>query len=532
MQICFNVATLAAQDVTMTDIAPGAVWSPTSVVRIASRQLSSWLSRPSTLHLAFPRSGRLMDIQQPSSMTSPTDVAFKLAGREMATVHSLPTELLDMVFDHYTHTISDLPYDASHLDAMRMSVGDPFRQCVGVTPNATTNPVVLTHVCARWRSLAISTPKLWAKISVRWPKPRNVPMLATWLQRSAQRPLDLQLTQHSADVNSRNTSAIRDIFYLLLANSHRWRRLSLRLYADTGPLFRAIYEHQHWASSSVLEEVSLHLLEDWTPAESGMLCSHLYGSSKLKKLTLGDFLEVPNALWAAPFSRVTDINIAQIPLHQLFTLISLAEALENLSVWDVEEALGRYLPQDTLTVPRLKTLKLSHINDDGTKFFGRVTLPAIRTLKLPMGMGILSEPCEAWASLSSCLSRSACSLATFEMEVPDDQEDLLLEMLSSSHLSEVADLSIQSDVSDRTLDALTITSSSSILPQLAQLRLRRCRGQDGALSRMITSRAKKLRYVQAVLNEALRGDVSFYSPDTILDFQITREDEQCICGNF
>ncbi|KAH6909090.1 hypothetical protein BKA70DRAFT_1561983 [Coprinopsis sp. MPI-PUGE-AT-0042] len=517
MQVCSNVTVVGARDVRMGDVPSlTPVWSPGGVVRIASRQLSTWFCKPSLGPFHFP----VLDyaVEQPSS-NARTPQKEHGVGQTPATIHSLPTELLEMVFHHYTHTLALLPYDDPELEKEWMTPRDRFRKAVSVYTNSTTNPIILTHVCGRWRTLARLTPKLWARVSINQPKPHHIPMLATWLQRSQRKPLDLTILQNSDDVNTRNTSAIRDIFYLLLNNACRWRSLKLRLYADTGPLFQSIYEHRIWGPAPLLEEVSFLLLEDWTREESKALSSLLFSSPRLRSIALGNSRDLLDELWAAPLNVITTLTLDRLAAEDLFGLLLACPMLKELSVDTLTRSQGQGCPE--ISHPSLQRLSLIHMDDGTSLIFDRITLPCLKHLNLAMGYGKMRDLAATSKSLLSLMQRSASYLTGLEIDMGEEREPLLVQLFSSPFLSQLSELSITSTVTDLTMDALTLSLSSPILfPVLRRVSLHHCRVNDGALSRMIISRSGILQYVHAFIHESLVQDASLRLPNMTLDIEL------------
>ncbi|KAJ7059696.1 hypothetical protein C8F01DRAFT_1145361 [Mycena amicta] len=69
-----------------------------------------------------------------------------------------------------------------------------------LTLDSSRCPLLLTHVCAHWRSIAIGTPRLWERISFRSPGlPSDLDALKIILRRSQVPTGRLQVTVHSSD---------------------------------------------------------------------------------------------------------------------------------------------------------------------------------------------------------------------------------------------------------------------------------------------------------------------------------------------
>ncbi|KAJ7292558.1 hypothetical protein C8J57DRAFT_1180 [Mycena rebaudengoi] len=93
-------------------------------------------------------------------------------------------------------------------------------------------PWVLTHVCRRWRHLAISLPSLWGDIHVRSDYIPALAALGTELERSGSYPLTIQFS-------STNIEA----FKLILNHSERWHTIDLWLREWMVPLLDVAAGH-------------------------------------------------------------------------------------------------------------------------------------------------------------------------------------------------------------------------------------------------------------------------------------------------
>ncbi|KAJ7501684.1 hypothetical protein B0H11DRAFT_1679953, partial [Mycena galericulata] len=59
------------------------------------------------------------------------------------------------------------------------------------------SPTLLSHVCRRWRNIALSLPRLWRAIKlhiVREPHPQQLDLLRTWLGRSGDHLLSIEIS--------------------------------------------------------------------------------------------------------------------------------------------------------------------------------------------------------------------------------------------------------------------------------------------------------------------------------------------------
>src|SRR5882672_9516402 len=101
----------------------------------------------------------------------------------VAPIRRLPPEVLSEIFLHYNdeNNISDLQLN--------------------------TAPLLLGGVCSRWRTIALSTPRLWTSFALTiQPKylKSDVMLAKTWLARAGTCPLTIRLASHGSYQNSMN----------------------------------------------------------------------------------------------------------------------------------------------------------------------------------------------------------------------------------------------------------------------------------------------------------------------------------------
>ncbi|KIJ93740.1 hypothetical protein K443DRAFT_643776 [Laccaria amethystina LaAM-08-1] len=122
--------------------------------------------------------------------------------------------------------------------------------------------------CKRWSDFALSTPELWSLIeiiSVPSTTPRsNLPSYTkvfSWLDRSKNWPLALAV--RGEWLNERQSTSIRAILPLLIAHSHRWRRV----FFGFGFWFQPMHvELPHTFIAPILESIEVASPTDATTA--------------------------------------------------------------------------------------------------------------------------------------------------------------------------------------------------------------------------------------------------------------------------
>lgn len=153
-------------------------------------------------------------------------------------IHRLPHELLSLIFLMATHDSYD-PYEA------------------------TRSPVQITHVCSRWRQIALSTGGLWTNIILTFPvSTRQLNRTVPWLGRSKASPLNILLDFRDPSWDwEENTHGfswqdMEVVLRLLLPHVTRWRRFELL--TDTwAPIFTFLWYTRRIVSAPKLERLSL-----------------------------------------------------------------------------------------------------------------------------------------------------------------------------------------------------------------------------------------------------------------------------------
>ncbi|TFK28612.1 hypothetical protein FA15DRAFT_691676 [Coprinopsis marcescibilis] len=165
-----------------------------------------------------------------------------------------------------TSGINALPFE---------TLGEIFKNClpqklVGFQPDAHTAPLLLTHVCSRWRAIAHSTPELWTSLSLETPwhhwtpdvKDKHVRMFvtrtseqsATWLDRADTLPLSLRFAYSERDT----------LYSPCIALVPHWTQLITSILNRYCPLIRHIQiedylwnnlSFPHWKQSFLLPAV-------------------------------------------------------------------------------------------------------------------------------------------------------------------------------------------------------------------------------------------------------------------------------------
>ncbi|KAG9316454.1 hypothetical protein JVU11DRAFT_2488 [Chiua virens] len=103
-----------------------------------------------------------------------------------------------------------------------------------VVPNARTAPLILTHVCRRWRSVMHGSSEFWASIALHdrgvWNYELEVEMVTGWLHRSSTRPIRMSITcPPCTDFGPNGNALCSDMFQLVLAHAAQLRDVYLNV---------------------------------------------------------------------------------------------------------------------------------------------------------------------------------------------------------------------------------------------------------------------------------------------------------------
>ncbi|KAF7343309.1 F-box domain-containing protein [Mycena venus] len=211
------------------------------------------------------------------------------------------------------------------------------------TDSSTTSPMTISHICHRWRQVALETGDLWSNIVLTFP-PSNQQLsrTQTWLLRSTTYPLEILLDFRDPDwdwdeeTHQFRGSDMEAVLRLLVPTASRWR--SIELLTDTwAPIF-AFLLHTRSISGSLAQLKSLHLArcnayfarkgQIFEPAALGQYLPLFGGEEgvvqRLREVTLTGV----HINWLAPpFSNLTKLELKYQAADVMPTVAELTEIL-------------------------------------------------------------------------------------------------------------------------------------------------------------------------------------------------------------
>ena len=316
------------------------------------------------------------------------------------TFDSLPVELQDEIFFFCT-----LPFP-------RFSIKEA--------------PIVLARVCRRWRSMVLSTPRLWSSFQVEVEgsgasgllhDARLMRRMKLWLERSGGCPLSVRLVYNPVGNVSDNRSM--QLLVALIPQARRWRSVHFTL-----------------PSESILK------LQDLPPNSFPILQSLTLQVTAVRSSPSEPLLNI--LTMKIPWRQLTDLNLQ----FELISLPTLDEAFDILSK-TVNLKRGtlqlectwkrRGTRREILSLPALDTLQLTfqtaraaadQSGDCLVQFLNLLSIPKLRTLSL----GWLAGAIQTWSLVHTdflaFLQASANTLRELTMTYFPISENQLLECFS------------------------------------------------------------------------------------------------------
>ncbi|KAJ7429625.1 hypothetical protein FB451DRAFT_1159428 [Mycena latifolia] len=224
------------------------------------------------------------------------------------------------------------------------------------------SPTLLTHICRKWRGIALATPALWRAISLTdldvWDDDRELHLLDSWLSRSGCLPLSVTMEDIFLPMPE-------DSLRKLVLHHTRWEHVKLALEAQSLPRQNTM---------PLLQQLELHV---------PFGCRHVPSRADypemplLRSATLWDF-DYPTGV--VPWSQLTSLAlVCQRPTHCTAVLQQTVNLVhcELITFYDP-------VRQPEVKLERLKSLVLMKYDEEPAKqYLDTLIAPALRTLEVP-----------------------------------------------------------------------------------------------------------------------------------------------------
>ncbi|KAH6913485.1 hypothetical protein BKA70DRAFT_723385 [Coprinopsis sp. MPI-PUGE-AT-0042] len=374
-----------------------------------------------------------------------------------------------------------------------------YVDCLNGGPNW-LHPILIGHICSRWRHLSLSTSHLWSSIALTAPRAKDLELFALWLERSGNASLSIKLSAgswHSEDTIGVFPKAMQ----LAFQHHHRWKEIILqvpRLGADTiadlartwqGIKFGRLEHFSMFGDPSL--QRSVH--REWNPFPT------VYTSPVLKSLDLTCYDPM---LWiqGAPLQQLTALSVRYaLTLPDVLKLLSECKMLEVLKfqadgkAWDDEKQLLQAPP---LVHRSLKSLSISH-GRYLPQLMSRLITPQLEELRLngnlcPTPSGATSQT--SLNHITILVEQAQWQLKSLTLQyITKVAEESMLQLLAQPSLSGLEELILNvSTITDATITAFTLTPGSQLLPKMRRLSFGYCTSSRDLVSHMIQSRSATL----------------------------------------
>ncbi|KAJ7252120.1 hypothetical protein B0H12DRAFT_1118589 [Mycena haematopus] len=186
--------------------------------------------------------------------------------------------------------------------------------------SATEAPVILGRICSSWRTISLSTPRLWSQLHIQQPQSfgngapglheakvaQRLEVVDAWLKRSGNCPLSISLDCETARYYPTYTPETDQFLTLLISHISRWQNIHLSIPS------LAVERLSHLTENDVplLKDLELYLhpsqindIPKWAPSPSGILHAPNLSRFSIK----GSILKASNL--PLRWNQLTDLDL-------------------------------------------------------------------------------------------------------------------------------------------------------------------------------------------------------------------------------
>ncbi|KAJ7883955.1 hypothetical protein B0H13DRAFT_2278057 [Mycena leptocephala] len=254
------------------------------------------------------------------------------------------------------------------------------------------SPTVLTHICRKWREIALKTPNLWRAVSLSHHRTLIRPPadLSEVLSRSGCCPLSIAMDDYDYRPSE-------DVFSAVVAHRERWEHLQLYILSDFPAIEGRLPQLRH--VDLTFEDDAPVIVVDEAP----LLLTAILSALDLSNVAL-------------PWGQLTSLTLDRLEpddclpiLHQTSNLVHCELSLYD---WDYDDS----NPPPDVALRCLESLTLIEWGRPLPGYLNTFIVPALQSLRVP----------EPWlepnpiAALTSFISKSGCKLR--ELHLTDIRE--------------------------------------------------------------------------------------------------------------
>jgi hypothetical protein len=305
--------------------------------------------------------------------------------RQMKLQVRVETELRgnDEPLDHGEHKV---PYPA-HIEPLPNEIlAEIFEAGISISKvmhGTLPFQCAISGVNRRWRTIAVSTPRLWSTIlfhcDTRNVGP-NIDRLHLWIERSAPCALDITIVVPPLCMYWSNMALLMDPIIL---HADRWRRLTIK--DISGPIVGSVIDSLRTISAPRLQHFDLSLFQDYirtrdnifTGGAPALTSAWIVG---LRKVCTPPLVGLTALHFGGAFRTGGSIRLTHDEFSDLLTASpSLADlALEAIELWPSPSASA-----SNVHLPSLRTLSTNFAHCDSlVQIFALLSMPILETLSL------------------------------------------------------------------------------------------------------------------------------------------------------
>ncbi|KAJ7841543.1 hypothetical protein B0H13DRAFT_2414683 [Mycena leptocephala] len=256
------------------------------------------------------------------------------------------------------------------------------------------SPTLLTHVCRRWREIALSTPTLWSAIGASYydgiPLKQKAHLFDLWLKRSQPRPLSLQIVGTN----------VAEILAAVVPHRARWEHLDFRLPPS----------HLH-----TIIDGAMPLLRHLDLELSGYSAIDVFATFRDMPLLRSVILNDVSLHVILPWGQLTSLTLAIVNPRDCFLILQQTSNLVRCVLKLEAMYGGNDQPGPDITLPYLESLSIDQYGATPvTDFLETFIVPVLRHLEIP-------EECLGTSpldSLTGFISKSGCKLEEVHITGP------------------------------------------------------------------------------------------------------------------
>ncbi|KAK7055833.1 hypothetical protein R3P38DRAFT_3170493 [Favolaschia claudopus] len=285
----------------------------------------------------------------------------------------------------------------------------PYPICPPISGTLRLSPTLLTHICSKWRVIALSIPQLWRAIGLSfWPRrnptviSRRTEFVETWISRARYGPLSIELKVIGTE------SATPQLFSSIVSQRERWQYLKIEI-----PLI----DHMFSLTETMPLLCHLELVLN-SEHEDGSQTSLVLGPAPLlRSAVLAGFAP---AFVILPWSQLTSLGLLRAFPEECIPIL---QCTPNLVHCELDIVINDDFIPEEIQLPHLESLVITTPETEREEFavINGFVAPALRRLNISryqLGMS-------ATDTLTSLFSRSGCSLEG--LRVTDASPDTTLQ---------------------------------------------------------------------------------------------------------